>query len=130
MNPYLFTYGWLQRKYQGSAATHTPTLDCEFVANGHARGQLYQVSSYSGAIFSSDSNTPIFGEILRLIDPLSQLPLLDEFEHAEPLISSHADYRRILIPINTEKGSIVCWAYELILPTLGLPIIASGRFDS
>ena len=56
-----------------------------------------------------------FGELLTFDDPGDRLPKLDHLEGFDP--EGQSLYRRVLIPAETETGSVLAWAYAIEKPT-------------
>lgn len=103
-------------------------MDVGFVSEGTIVGNLYRIDSYPGVVLNPNGSK-VYGEILRLKRPDYQLKVLDEYEHAFPLIGADFDYRRVRTTATTNSADFECWVYEYAKPILGLKQIKSGRFN-
>jgi len=64
----------------------------------------------SGAAVDGSEWREIFGELMTFDDPEDRLPPIDELEEFNP--SGASLYRRVLLPVRREDGSVVAaWAY-------------------
>ncbi len=127
-SPLLFAYGFLKRKFHGSDITQTPPFKSKFFAEGTLSGRLYQVNSYPGLVYDELTEHQVKGEVFLLEDVEKTLLLLDQYEHALPLIKEQPEYERRLRPINVDNGILHCWVYEYILPVHPNTGIISGQF--
>ncbi|MFT4834953.1 MAG: gamma-glutamylcyclotransferase (GGCT)/AIG2-like uncharacterized protein YtfP [Marinoscillum sp.] len=127
-SPLLFAYGFLKRKFHGSDITQTPIFKSKFFTEGTLSGHLYQVDSYPGVVYDDLTNHQVKGEVFLLEDVEETLLLLDQYEHALPLITDNPEYARRLRPINVDNGIIHCWVYEYIWPVDPHTEIISGEF--
>ena len=128
MSDLLFAYGFLKQKFHGSLATRTPKMDVTFVAEGRYQGHLYKVDHYPGVIFDGTAPFAILGEVLRMNDPETLLPVLDRYEHSLPLITEDPEYERVLRPVETDQGVLQCWVYEYLGSVRKEQKIDSGKF--
>lgn len=87
-----------------------------FLEHASARGRLYRVDWYPGAIFDCDADTRIIGELYQVTE--EHLQMLDEFEGNE--------YQRVNILVITEKGSFETSAWEYRRPVEHLAQIMTG----
>lgn len=128
MTPHLFAYGFLKMKYHGNKQTRTPDFEHRYICEGTITGEIYNVETYPGVIFDQSSKSIVYGEVFELIDPEISFGILDEYEHAKPLIQFDPDYERRLRPVQTDQGIIECWVYEYLKPIDPARIIKSGVF--
>ena len=57
----------------------------------------------------------VFGELFVFDDPADRLPALDALEGFVP--GEAGFYRRVLIPVETEEGAVLAWAYAVERPS-------------
>ncbi|RED97962.1 gamma-glutamylcyclotransferase (GGCT)/AIG2-like uncharacterized protein YtfP [Marinoscillum furvescens DSM 4134] len=128
-DPYLFAYGFLMSVFHGNEQTQTPPLDARLLGLGTYDGLLYRVASYPGVIYRPEGDKQVYGEVFWLNHPNRTLPILDEYEHASPLITNAPEYARRLRPIRLEGKTIQCWVYEYLGTVQPDSEIKSGKFD-
>jgi len=113
----LFAYGTLRegrapREIADTVAKLRP------MGKGVARGRLYDLGAYPGAVFvSSDSAGKIEGEVFEVPDE-GVLQALDAYEGFEPDDPVASLFVRIPIEVRmTETGDrIECWGYQYNRP--------------
>ena len=95
MSQYLFIYGTLQ---PGMAPSDiAPAVDkLHPVAEGFARGVLYNLGNFPGAVLNSRSKQRISGKVFRLSDDASVLQQLDEYEEFDPSSPNESLFVRTL----------------------------------
>lgn len=124
---FLFVYGTLMQGFQNPFALKLGQFS-SFVGPGTFPGKLYRVSWYPGAVYLPDNSGTVFGEIYRLTDPETLLPMLDEYEevHSDP---DRSLYLRQIIPVIANNGAIFpCWTYIYNQSAEGLQEITDGKF--
>jgi len=125
-NPLLFTYGYLQTKYQ--RIKNAPFFKAQSLGAAVFLGHLYEVNDYPGAVHSGQSRDKIYGEVFELFDT-KDLILLDNYEMALPTVSVDAAYCRRLRTVEMLDGQFLeCWVYEYIRDTDTLRKILSGKY--
>ncbi len=126
---YLFVYGTLRRNAGYPIYEYLRTT-AEFVADATLQGRLYLVSTYPGAVTSTDPRDQVIGEIFRLHDSDEVLRHLDQHEGCGPGCAKPAQYVRQLHEVRLvdsgEKRTV--WVYFYNLPVEHLRRIASGDF--
>lgn len=148
----LFVYGTLMRGESGHELYCVP---CEYLGEAWLPGVIYQLpGGYPGLVLSPEqifadapgdlqdqiehcrcvsdgvavaSDTPrVYGELIRLLDPASQIGAIDDYEdvHAD----RRGEYRRVLVALSFGNTSVMAWTYCLNRVPLGVPIV-SGRWS-
>ena len=126
---YLFTYGTLMKGYENPLADQLKSQST-FIGYAHMAGLIYLVSWYPGAIYLPDSDQKVKGEVYKISDNKSLLPLLDEYEDVFEGETSSL-YLRKVIPVYFESGDILnCWTYLYNQPVSELTRIEDGNFRS
>ncbi|CAN5552473.1 gamma-glutamylcyclotransferase [soil metagenome] len=134
---FLFVYGTLKRGFRNHAGFCDGVLAIEEAV---VRGELYDLpygfpalvvpEVTVQAIGTTDPNLDVatqhqlsksnqrrsaatgpqaFGQLLSFDDPVSRLPKLDHLESFDP--DDYSLYRRVLIPVETERRTVLAWAY-------------------
>lgn len=127
---YIFVYGLLKSNYENEPAKFIRT-NCEFVGYGNFPGKLIDIGTYPGAIYDEKSETIVYGEVYQVVQNEEELvTFLDNFEGVGLDFEQPNEYKRELIPIQTENGVIQasCYLYNWNLD--GLKVIASGRYEN
>ncbi len=94
----------------------------DWVAHALLPGYLYDLGYYPGFIYAPDSRQWVFGDVLRLHNPVALLSELDDYEE---MSLPDREYDRVLLPY-PGTGGIWCYAYRR--PTDHLPLIESGDY--
>lgn len=128
MSNLLFAYGFLKREFQGNQMTQTPPFLFHYIGDGYFPGRMYLVEDFPGAIYLPEWTGQVHGEILKLENAEKALSILDEYEHAAPLIQEDPWYSRQLRSVTTATGVVKCWVYEYRHHTDGLQEIKDGKF--
>jgi gamma-glutamylcyclotransferase (GGCT)/AIG2-like uncharacterized protein YtfP len=124
---FLFTYGTLMRGFENAFADQLEKSST-FHGKGSFPGLLYKIDWYPGAVYDPHAQENVYGEIYRLSDAASLLPVLDEYEDVFEDANSSL-YLRKLIPVVLAGQSILyCWTYLYNQPTAGMQRIAGGDF--
>jgi gamma-glutamylcyclotransferase (GGCT)/AIG2-like uncharacterized protein YtfP len=119
-SPFLFVYGTLRK---GCANRFAQLLQAQarWMGPARIRGKLYRIAEYPGAVLACSTYDWIQGELYKLADPDSLLPLLDEYEGAA--------YKRKLTHVFPGSGSQTeAWVYEYMLDITAKEQIPSGDF--
>ena len=107
---YLFTYGTLCRNFN-NPFSRTLTSNGSFIGNGWFSGRLFEIDRFPGALHQN-AGYRIQGEIYRLEDDITVLPLLDKYEECGPGFAEPTEYIRACIPITAmDNGTLYCWTY-------------------
>ncbi|MGR9117040.1 MAG: gamma-glutamylcyclotransferase family protein [Gammaproteobacteria bacterium] len=127
---YLFVYGTLRRDC-GSAMAQWLSRHASFSGKGSFPGMLYEIDRYPGAVFCSDRQCRVVGELYRLHDLNRVLTVLDDYEECSSRFSKPHEYKRIKSDIQLLKGGSACaWVYVYNLPVSQFERIESGDYVS
>lgn len=83
------------------------------------RGVLYDLGPYPGLV--AGGARWVAGQLYRMDDPGSILPLLDALEE-------EAGFERRLTEVDWRHGAIPAWVYHYTGPVEGVPVIAGGSW--
>tara|TARA_R110000787_G_scaffold83080_1_gene179239 strand:+ start:248 stop:670 length:423 start_codon:yes stop_codon:yes gene_type:complete len=123
----LFVYGTLRQS--GHDALHPKAQFLQgqstYIGKGLVRGKLYRIDYYP-ALALDDKEDHVIGDIVRMHDPDSVFPELDAFEEYGPDFAKPWEFRRVILPVETDGVSLAAWAYAYNWPVVGLPLIKSG----
>jgi len=124
---FLLTYGTLMRAFENPFASQLRGSS-SFHGDGSFQGLLYRVSWYPGAVYRSDLNNKVYGEIYKLNNPAVLLPALDEYEDVLEN-ESESLYLRKIIPVKLPDQSVLhCWVYLYNQSVDELELIEGGHF--
>jgi gamma-glutamylcyclotransferase (GGCT)/AIG2-like uncharacterized protein YtfP len=128
MCAYLFAYGTLQPSL--AHADVAPLIArLRTIGEGFARGVLYDLGSYPGAVFDISSQHSVVGTILELPTDPQCLRELDAYEEFDPAAPESSPYLRILHPVDLAAGgTLQCWVYAYNRNPGSAPVIQDGRF--
>ncbi len=129
MTDLLFVYGTLMRPFR-SEITKLLAKNSTFLRTGKTQGLLYDLGSYPGLVYQAALDNWVKGEIIRLHYPERFLPILDDYEMIDPTAPEESEYKRILLPVQTEAGQEECWAYIYQQSTTLYHPIDSGDYLS
>jgi len=128
MREYLFAYGTLQ-------AAHAPQQivslleKLRFVGAASARGVLYDLGDYPGAVLDPSSGHKVFGMVYEVLDIANTLPELDRYEEFDPQAPSESLFVRVLQPVELESGQMLpCWIYSFNRDPGAAPVFSHGRY--
>lgn len=108
---FIFVYGTLRRS-SGTRMSHILLRYSEYVSEATLQGVLYEVDGYPGAIESSDPEDRVYGELYKIMDENSLLPLLDEYEQCTEHFPLPHEYVRKVLSITLFGGrSVMAWVY-------------------
>jgi gamma-glutamylcyclotransferase (GGCT)/AIG2-like uncharacterized protein YtfP len=128
MIAYLFAYGTLQ---PGLAPAEIAPLVAQLqpIGEGLARGILYDLGCYAGAILDSSSPFTIEGTVFQLPEDSHFLNELDAFEEFDPAAPESSPYLRILCPVALAAGgTLQCWVYAWNGDPASATVVPGGRF--
>lgn len=122
----LFVYGTLllHGNEFGSYLNNNAVLYGE----GRAKGRLFDLGDYPGAVFDNEQSGNIFGKIFILSEPLGALEVLDQYEGYCEGASSTNEFLRKLILVKCDGSEQQCWAYQYNLATKNAMQIESGNY--
>jgi len=105
----------------------------QLIGVGRFPGLLYNLGAYPGAVYDSQTDQFVYGEVYQLNEPAQLLAELDQYEGVSAgAVESPAEpdeYVRERIPVQTEQGTFVCWTYLYNLPINQLPLLPMGRYS-
>lgn len=129
---FLFVYGTLRRGApgkpgEGNDMEEALAKSATYIGRGRARGRLYRVDWYPGALDSRSSKDVVHGDVYRV--PRTLLPLLDEYEDAGTTAQSRREYvrKRKVVRLNDGR-SVQAWTYIYNRPVREERRIRSGDF--
>jgi gamma-glutamylcyclotransferase (GGCT)/AIG2-like uncharacterized protein YtfP len=127
--PYLFVYGTLMRRSRSPYAKLLKTR-AQFLDEASARGRLYHLGRFPGAVFDPACQSCVHGEVFRLNAPLL-LDALDAYEGCRQEDPEPRLFRREIIRVQLARGGMLtAWTYPFAGAIRGWPRIASGRFKA
>lgn len=121
----LFVYGTLM---QGFTNPFAKKLRKNAVWKGKATitGQLFDLGSYPGTVFNSNTPSLVHGEVWEILDFDSVIPNLDYYEGIH---DSQPEYVREPIPVLLETGQVqLAWVYLYCQSTDALVQIKHGDY--
>ncbi len=111
MSDFLFAYGTLQPDYSPPAIAHV-VAKLELIGKGSARGVLYDLGGYPGAVLDSHSKQTIHGVVFRLPEDATIWRELDAYEDFDPASPETSPFIRVLHPVVLATGdTLQCWVY-------------------
>ena len=124
---HLFVYGTLMR---GSRSPYARLLQARarFVCEAWARGRLYNLGRFPGAVFDADCSGKVHGELFRLHGAWL-LAALDAYEGCGGIGTKPGLFYRDRVQVQPCKGpKLTAWVYPFAGAVAGRPVIVSGRF--
>ena len=124
----LFTYGTLCSGFNNptAAALHQ---DSNFLGEAQIKGHLYLINqTYPGLVQTDEDTTWIKGEVWELLDPVSTLERLDEYEGCANNSTQPFEYQRVEREVKMKNALIKAWVYLYRLPVHSAHEIKSGVF--
>jgi gamma-glutamylcyclotransferase (GGCT)/AIG2-like uncharacterized protein YtfP len=100
------------------------------ISKGKIQGKLYDVGCYPALIIGDIGNYEVSGCICKLNDAEKVLAMLDPYEGIGPDEDAPNLYERLLQPVATADGDVLCWVYIYNQPVDGLKEIISGDYLS
>jgi len=123
----IFVYGTLLQGIQSNVAQYFHT-NASFIGEGLMEGELYDLGMYPGAVYTSESDSKVYGHIFQLKNPTTVLQVLDQYEGCPPDRPQPTEYIRKLVPIFLKNEKKECWVYVYNLPTDKKEKITSGNY--
>jgi gamma-glutamylcyclotransferase (GGCT)/AIG2-like uncharacterized protein YtfP len=128
MSAYLFTYGTLRPGYAPEEIA-SAVAALRPVGEGFARGVLYDLGEYPGAVLDPTSDQRVFGTVFRLPEERDVLRRMDEYEGFDPEAPEESLFVRGLHEVELESGSTLrCWVYGYNGETGSAPAVDGGRY--
>ncbi len=123
---HLFVYGTLMRASRSPYARLLRTR-AQFVCEAWARGRLYHLGRFPGAVFG-DGASKVHGELFLLRGP-ALLATLDAYEGCGGQGSKPDLFYRDAVEVQPARGAkLAAWVYPFAGAVSGRPHIVSGRF--
>jgi gamma-glutamylcyclotransferase (GGCT)/AIG2-like uncharacterized protein YtfP len=108
---FIFVYGTL-RKASGTAMSSVLANYSVYVDKASIQAVLYQVDDYPCVIESTNPNDKVSGELYKILDSDTLLPLLDEYEECtEKFPKPHEYIRKLLTITQSDHKQIIAWVY-------------------
>ena len=123
---HLFVYGTLMR---ASRSPYARLLGAraQFVCEASARGRLYHLGRFPGAVFGDDTSR-VHGEVF-LLRSAALLATLDAYEGCGSQGSKSDLFYRDEVEVQPARGAkLTAWVYPFAGAVSGRPLITSGRF--
>jgi gamma-glutamylcyclotransferase (GGCT)/AIG2-like uncharacterized protein YtfP len=128
MAEYLFVYGTL-RSNLVPPDLRGLVQQMRRIGAAYAHGHLYDLGEYPGAIFDTDCDRRIIGEVLELTDSESILAALDHYEGFDRNDRGASLFVRNECHVILENGEgIECWAYVHNGEISSAKLIESGDY--
>ncbi len=124
---HLFVYGTLMR---ASRSPYARLLQARalFVGEAWARGRLYHLGRFPGAVFDESGESRVYGELF-LMRGAALLTALDAYEGCGGRGAKPDLFYRDIVEAQTPRGmKIAAWTYPFAGAVAGRPFIASGRY--
>lgn len=127
MSDYLFLYGTL-RPQQAPAEMRAIIRHLDRIGAGYARGLLYDLGEYPGAILDASSSMTIRGEVFALPTEqlLNSLDAYEDFDPANPQDSLFVRTRHFVRL--TDGRELECWVYVYNREPGAAPLVTSGDY--
>jgi gamma-glutamylcyclotransferase (GGCT)/AIG2-like uncharacterized protein YtfP len=129
MSDYLFVYGTLLPELAPQAVLNE-VRQFIWLGRGVARGRLYDLGAYPGAILDAAAETRIVGQVCRLPDNPEVLEALDAYEgyyYADPRPDSL--FVRATTRVSLADGrELDCWIYIYNREAADAPLVADGDY--
>ncbi|MGF1621648.1 MAG: gamma-glutamylcyclotransferase [Rhodomicrobiaceae bacterium] len=107
----LFVYGTLM-KVSGSPMAKRLHAESAYVGPGRIRGSLYLLGYYPGLVRAERNTDCVFGEVVKLRNPLRSLRWLDSYEGCGPDDPEPRMYERVIVPVTLRSGeTVTAWTY-------------------
>ena len=127
MLDYLFFYGTLIPQFAPLHLRET-LAGLQFVAEGSARGILYDLGAYPGAVFDDKSQGIVCGRVFQG-NAEGLLGALDRYEGYDPASPGTSEYLRKRVLISLDNGKMIdCWVYEYNGSLAAASIVSGGRY--
>ncbi len=124
---HLFVYGTLMRASRSPYARLLRTR-AQFVCEAWARGRLYHLGRFPGAVFGGDTMSKVHGELF-LLRGAALLSTLDAYEGCGSQGSKPDLFYRDMVEVQPARGAkLTAWVYPFAGAVSGRPHIVSGRF--
>ncbi len=124
---HLFVYGTLMRASRSPYA-RLLSARAQFMCEAWARGRLYHLGRFPGAVFGDDTTSKVHGELF-LLRSAALLATLDAYEGCGSQGSKPDLFYRDVAEVQPARGTkLTAWVYPFAGAVSGRPLITSGRF--
>ena len=124
--PKLFVYGTLRRGFEWHFHLRQTA---RFLGDGTIQGRMYDLGEFPGAVPSDVAGEVVRGELYQLLDPESQLKILDEKEECDPIQPEAGLFVRRPTEVRLNTGeTFEAWVYFLPREPPDGRVIPSGDF--
>jgi gamma-glutamylcyclotransferase (GGCT)/AIG2-like uncharacterized protein YtfP len=123
----LFVYGTLMSDFPNPMSTHLRS-GSRLLGPAFISGNLFDLNSYPGAVYDTDSDKLIHGELYQLMDPKASFRWLDAYENGGTGDNPDYLYQRIQVPVICKGKKMMAWMYEYSQSTKCLERIDSGDY--
>ena len=126
MTEYVFFYGTLMSGFKRPGRQQLD-IELEPIGRGWISAALFDLGIYPAAVPASDSR--VWGELHRMLEPKDVLRQLDEIEGYRPSEPDASLYTRLEAPVTLRDGRVVsAWTYFYNAPLGGAHRIESGDY--
>ncbi|RVT43479.1 gamma-glutamylcyclotransferase family protein [Sphingobium algorifonticola] len=126
---HLFVYGTLRRGCANAEATWLAEVAL-WIGTAQVAGRLYHVAGYPGLVPDA-RGLMVRGDLFRLPHgPAGEtiLARLDAYEECAADCPAPHEYARIILPVQTQDGTVDAWTYVYRHSTAGLDLVVGGDF--
>lgn len=128
MTDLLFVYGTLRRA-AGHPMHRLLARHAERVGPARYAGRLYDLGPYPAVVPDRSAGAVVHGELYRMRQRDTLLPLLDRYEGCTEADGPGAEYRREAQPVERPDGTTAqAWVYLYNRPVAGRRLISSGDY--
>jgi gamma-glutamylcyclotransferase (GGCT)/AIG2-like uncharacterized protein YtfP len=128
LNDLLFVYGTLRRASDHPLAGLLADK-AKWLGFAEFRGLLFSIGPYPGAVPSDDSAHRIRGEVYRLTDPATILPLLDSYEEFGEDFPEPNEFIRVRQTVRLNGNPVEAWIYLYNHSTDNLALLGHDYFS-
>lgn len=101
---------------------------CTFIGHASMSGHMYDLGLYPGAVYETETEEKVLGQVFQLHDAARVFQMLDAYEGIEPQNLQHNEYRRAQVTVQMKDDSKLCWTYLYNFTTDGLFKIPEGDY--
>jgi len=130
VSQYIFIYGTLR---PGLAPDEIARVveNLKAMGEGSARGVLYNLGEYPGAVLDATADSRIYGSVFELPKDADVLRELDRYEGFNPDNKSDSLFVRVKQTVELVDGrTIDCWIYVYNLEPVGARVVTDGRYKN
>lgn len=107
----LFVYGTLMKR-SGSPMAKRLHAESAYVGPGQTPGRLYLLGYYPGLVRAERRTDCVFGDVVKLRNPVRSLRWLDSYEGCAPGDPEPRIYERVVMPVTLRSGeTVTAWIY-------------------